>query len=318
MKLTVIIITYNQESFIAAAIEGALRQRTPFDFDVLVADDASTDGTRAIIARYEREHRGRVRTFLPERNLGRNGNGLFSRALALSDADYLAFCEGDDYWTDDEKLARAVELLDASPDLVGAFHAVDVVEGREATRVSIMRPHGGRASYHFAELVPTNFIPFSSTVYRRSRLEFEPFMNVLCGDWAFHLLHLQNGPIGYIDRVMGAYRQHDSGMWTTMAKSRRIEEEIAFTKMIPELFDFHDDRLLRRALASHWAELAVQRRVEGRNEEARDCARAALRASPLGVANAGRMAVGWTRITRAIEWRWKRARRTLVRRPATS
>jgi glycosyltransferase involved in cell wall biosynthesis len=317
MKLTVLITTYNQEPFLAAALEGALRQQTSFPFDLLVADDGSTDGTRGIIAAYQSAHPDRIRTFLPPHNLGGMGNVLFARALDECRSEYIAFCEGDDYWTDDGKLQLAVTLLEASPQFVGVFHAVDVVAGAEASPLRVMRPPRRQAAYTFDDLVPTNFIPFSSVVYRRRAVTLDAVMDVLCSDWAFHLLQLQYGPIAYLDRVMGAYRQHSGGTWTRMAESARIAEEIAFTSRIAEIFDFHDAKLLRRAMAAHWADLAVQRRIEGRKGDARDCARAALRADPFRIRNAQRMAVGWTRITRALEWRWKLAVSNLVRRPTT-
>ena len=108
--VSIIMITYNHERFIAQAIEGVLMQETGFPFELVIGEDCSTDGTRAVCEKYAREHPDRIRLLPAERNLGMNLNAR--RTLRACRGKYIANCEGDDLWTDAGKLQRQAEYLE--------------------------------------------------------------------------------------------------------------------------------------------------------------------------------------------------------------
>src|ERR1700683_2854968 len=114
MKVSVLIVTYNQECYIGQAIESVLAQKVNFDYEIIIGDDCSTDGTRSLITEFQRLRPDRIKAILRDRNIGANRN--VAGVAAASRGQYAAFLEGDDYWTATDKLQKQVDFLDAHPD----------------------------------------------------------------------------------------------------------------------------------------------------------------------------------------------------------
>lgn len=118
--LSVLCLTYNHEAFVAETLESFLNQEVNFDFEVVVADDCSSDGTVAVVERFRDRFGKRLRLLQSDVNLGVTRN--FRRALGACQGRYVAMCEGDDYWRGREKLQRQVDFLEANQDFVMSFH----------------------------------------------------------------------------------------------------------------------------------------------------------------------------------------------------
>ena len=130
-KVSVCMISYRHEAFIAQAIESILAQQCDFDIELVIGDDCSPDRSSAICDEYARRD-PRVRLLPRDRNLGVMAN--FSRTLQACRGQYVAVCEGDDYWIDPLKLAKQVAFLDAHPDHAAATHQARVVREGELPR----------------------------------------------------------------------------------------------------------------------------------------------------------------------------------------
>ena len=208
MKLSVMLKAYNHEPFIAQALESALAQRTAFPFEILVGEDRSSDRTREIVQGYAARHPGRVRLLDRPCRVGmvRNTMDLY----LASDAEYLAWLDGDDYWTSSEKLQRQVDLLDAKRHLTMCFHEADQrdAEGR-VVQWSLATP--GQSEYRIEDLLvrPAGFA--STCVYRRVLTAFpEWFERLPFCDWPLQILHAAIGPAGWLPDVMCLYRAQDA------------------------------------------------------------------------------------------------------------
>lgn len=118
--LSIVTITYNHEPFIAKTIEGVLMQQVKFPIELIIAEDCSTDGTRAICQRYAEEYPELIRLITSDSNVGAIANER--RAMLAARGKYIAFCEGDDYWTDPLKLQKQVDFLESHPDYSVTFH----------------------------------------------------------------------------------------------------------------------------------------------------------------------------------------------------
>lgn len=118
--VSVVVLTYNHARFIRQALDSILMQKTDFRFEILVGDDASSDGTQEILRDYQRRYPERFRLWLREQNLGCTHNSY--ELLVSAQGDYIAACEGDDYWTDPNKLQKQFDFLEAHPEYVGCAH----------------------------------------------------------------------------------------------------------------------------------------------------------------------------------------------------
>lgn len=208
--VSVCCISYNQQDFIGEALEGFVMQKTDFAFEVIISDDKSTDGTRQIISEYAKKYPDIIKPVFHKKNFGSLKNYLdnFKRATGK----YIAMCEGDDYWTDPNKLQKQVDFLESNPDYAISFHPVRVRHENDN-----MRDHffpSETTGFDLDTLLDHNFIQTNSVMYRRqvnydemSDADFAP------GDWYLHLYHARFGKIGFMKDVMAVYRKHEGGMW---------------------------------------------------------------------------------------------------------
>lgn len=129
MKLTVAILTYNQEQYICEALDSVLMQEVNFDYEIVVGDDCSKDSTPAILQEYAARYSGKFNLILNTENVGISKN--YQNVLYACQGEYIALLEGDDYWTDKTKLQKSVDFLDAHPDygFVGAYNTLLYPDG---------------------------------------------------------------------------------------------------------------------------------------------------------------------------------------------
>jgi len=225
-KVSAFVLTHDHAAWIGAAIESAVAQRPPFEFEVLVADDFSSDGTREIVREYERRHPELVRTFLPERNLG--VEGIWLEAARRCRGEYIALLDGDDYWTGAEKLTRQAALLDAHPEWVSCFHRATLFdeEGRFGPRQAT--PDFDRNEFELEDLLRANFVPYLTVMFRRRALEAVPAwgFSYLWYDWLFHIACARQGKLGFLDADLATYRVHSGGNWSSRDRVFQLEQDL--------------------------------------------------------------------------------------------
>ncbi len=216
LKLSIVCVTYNHENFIRVALDSFLKQKTNFKFEVLVGDDCSTDGTSKIVAEYAKKYPDIIKYIHRDQNIGSLNN--FIDLCGRVNSDYVALCEGDDYWTDENKLQKQVDFLDKNPDYSVCFHPVNIVWQDKSRPNSIFpkpKHRFGKTTLSIDDLLQRNFIPTCSVMYRWGLKNCEDLFpkNIFPGDWYMHLLHAQVGKIGFISGVMSVYRKHTGGIW---------------------------------------------------------------------------------------------------------
>ncbi len=211
--VSVVCICYNHEKYIARAIDSFLSQNHPdFNIEIIVADDASTDKTNEIIAKYASKNKDVIRPILRNKNVGIQHN-LFS-ALSEAKGEYIALCEGDDYWTDNDKLAKQIQYMQTNQKAAICFHSVEVVQESSGAKEVFPGPEYWN-SRTIESLLKTNYIQTNSVVYRRLKEYKEPIEKMLPIDWYLHILHALNGPIGFIKTAspMSVYLRHEGSVW---------------------------------------------------------------------------------------------------------
>ncbi|HLP47644.1 MAG TPA: glycosyltransferase [Candidatus Kapabacteria bacterium] len=242
-KVSILCITYNQEKYVRQTLESFIMQKTDFDFEILIHDDASTDKTVHIIKEFEKKHSKIIRLAIQKEN--QFSKGFFGvpakTILQMARGDYFAFCEGDDYWTDPDKLQKQADLLDENPNLSMCFHSAKVLFENKESNDYIYPDSKSTQNFAFEELLKLNFIQTSSVMYRRQEYEDFP-TNILPVDWYLHLYHAKLGKIGFIDEVMSVYRRHAGGIWWESSQNmdnlhlKYGIEEFNFYKNVYEVF----------------------------------------------------------------------------------
>lgn len=214
MKVSVAIVTYNHEKYIAKALDSVLMQRTNFEYEIVIGEDCSTDNTRNILLEYKRRCPDKFRLFLNEKNMGMHGNG--AQVLQACSGEYIAMLDGDDYWTSAEKLQKQVDFLDGHHDCSACFHDALIV-AEDGSEEPIHYREKQKEFSTMEDLLVDNFIPTAAVMFRRGFVgELPAWANSLkMGDWVLHILNALHGPIGYIDETMSVYVVHRGGVWST-------------------------------------------------------------------------------------------------------
>jgi len=250
VRLSVSIVTFEQEDYVHQALESVLAQRTDFPFELVVGDDASSDGTRPILRDIAARHPRRVRLLLHERNLGDRGLSNFMSTVDACRGEYIAFLDGDDHWTDPHKLQRQVDFLDAHPDCVLCAHRVVHLRENGVRELSI-RPffHDAREGtvHDVGELMIENFAPKISTVVRRRAVHELPDWyrdtRVASADWLFNVLAGRLGRIGYLADVMAVHRKHVDNLTAHYGVRRMLSDKLDVLDTLEPLFPAHASAL---------------------------------------------------------------------------
>lgn len=231
--VSVCCITYHHERFLAQAIDSVLMQETDFDVELVIGEDCSTDATRTIAQAYERRYPGRVRVLTPDANLGIMWNLMAT--MAACQGEYIAFLEGDDYWTDPTKLQRQVDAMRANANCALCCHDAEIffdsgpdlplVFSQHVAAYTLPPPSEDARPLQLTQLDLARagwIIASASLLFRASSLP-QPlptwFAGVYSGDYTLHLLSTRQGPALYLPRVMSRYRQHDQSVSSTMGQS---------------------------------------------------------------------------------------------------
>lgn len=290
--VSVVMIAYDVEEYIAHALESVLMQEGDFTYEILVGEDCSTDRTREIVLRYAREHPDKVRPLLRERNLGMNPN--FAATYLECTGRYVALLDADDFWISRRKLQKQIEFLEAHPDCTICFHNAAVIydDGSTAQHPFHMRRPRHRISAGvpkpistLEDIAPGNFMQTCSVMYRGGTVRELPewYLSVPTFDWPLHVLHAEHGDIGYIDEVLGTYRVHPGGFWSAAMSMYDqiddIEHMIRAYGTLKRYLPRRYGRAMRKALPYHFCEAATVSLKAGHPRKARRFALRALRAS---------------------------------------
>jgi glycosyltransferase involved in cell wall biosynthesis len=264
--LSVRLITYQHEPFISEAIEGVLSQRTRFRFELVIGDDASTDGTRSICQRYQERWPDTIRLLPSACHRGMAGNHL--AALEACRGEYVALCDGDDYWIDPGKLQRQVDFLEEHRECVLCFH--DAFSEYEDGRRERWMKRPWNPSYDAPALFREWLITTSSLLFRNPRLDAYPrYMQLATHEDLALLLYLADrGRIGYLDRVMSVYRRHAAGVMTSYSGIEFARQEIAFLGEMDAWFGGKYGKPIRERIAGLHRYVAKLLAIGGYRREA--------------------------------------------------
>lgn len=238
-------ITFNHEPYIRQCLEGFLMQKTNFKFEVLIHDDASTDGTEEIIREYEAKYPDIIKPLYEKENqwnLGRRGSSVFNYPRAQG--KYIALCEGDDYWIDPYKLQKQVDFLENNPEYVLSNTEVNVLYEESGLIINnfnlVKNIHNYTGSVLIQDILKSNYFIKTGTVVFRSYLLSDYFNSkyyltakdrLMMGDtpmWAFMSL---KGLFHYLDSPTAVYRRHKGSVSNRKLLQNRLRFRLSSAEM---------------------------------------------------------------------------------------
>jgi glycosyltransferase involved in cell wall biosynthesis len=183
MKVSVLLITYNHERYIAEAIDSVLMQEVSFDYEIIIGEDCSIDATRDIVTGYSSRFPDKIRLVLSEKNAGECSN--IARTLRACRGEYIAMLDGDDYWTSPRKLQKQVDFLENNPEFTIYCHnAISIYE--DGSREAYMfNPDCQKEISTIDDLWTGNFIATCTAMLRREPVSHLPawYCDLKWGDW---------------------------------------------------------------------------------------------------------------------------------------
>jgi glycosyltransferase involved in cell wall biosynthesis len=320
--VSVAMITYNHEQFIAQAIESVLMQETAFVVELVIGEDCSTDGTRRIVQAYAAKYPNVIRALLPEKNLGMARN--YQAVWQACGGKYIAWLEGDDYWRTPQKLQKQVALMEANPHYSMCGTKTQFVttssDGAEED-AGVLEPAVLKPEYDLADFLTGYPMHTTSVLMRRGLVKFPDWLNglVMLRDTCVFALYAEKGPAGYLSEVVSCWRIHAGGIWTTKSAA----DQLRCNQKAIDLLDAHlgggYHQLLRSREYQVWWTSLRSLAERGKYQEARslywESTSRLVRLMPLKVLALGCAAYGgywcvnhWNQLTMSL------AIRTRVRR----
>jgi glycosyltransferase involved in cell wall biosynthesis len=264
---TIRCMTYQHANFIRDALEGFLCQETDFPVQILVHDDASSDGTGRIVQEYCAKYPSLITGILQRENQLSKGRKPADAVRSLIRGEFVALCEGDDYWVDPRKLQCQVEFLTMNPEFLGCFtNFMEVDEAGNVTNRNGLVPERKRNYDHLTIL--GSYTPKTATaVFRKpsdDSLAIVSKIRVTNGDTVFWSFLTRKGPAAYIDRITAAYRRHGGGMWSAASELARCESQIVTCRELFRHFTTKAEKAaIRRRMFHFYSRLFKVRREGG-------------------------------------------------------
>lgn len=261
--VSVLVPTYQHEDHIAACLDSILAQRTTFPFEVLVGEDGSTDGTRAICERYAAAYADRIQVEYRSRKdvihiQGKpTGRANLISLLTRARGRYIALCEGDDYWVDPDKLQAQVDLMERELQCTMCFTRSYLDKGGVVTPK--VYPEGvdlHRVSYGDL-LEHGNFIATASVLFRNVLKPLPAWLRKIpFADQGLYLLLSRKGEIRGLDRISTVYRIVSTGAWSGLKEEQRIRSYLLFYRYVAHLLTAEERTVLENKLDERLEQLA--------------------------------------------------------------
>ena len=210
-------LAYNHGKFIRETLEGFVMQKTNFRFEAIVHDDASTDNTAEIIREYAEKYPEIIKPIYETENQYSKKDGSLQRIMdEACNGKYIAFCEGDDYWTDPYKLQKQVDFLETHPDYVMCSHFYREYVENEKYMCTYVKPFFSENSFSLYDYIKGKWFAQPLTVvYRKSAFNIEEYLKYgMFYDVIWFYMLLKKGKCWLMPETMAVYRIHSGGVWS--------------------------------------------------------------------------------------------------------
>jgi glycosyltransferase involved in cell wall biosynthesis len=249
--VSVCLITYNHVKYIKQCIDSVLSQVVDFDWEIIIADDFSTDGTRDVLIDYYNKYPTLIRLILQKKNVGpaKNFLDLINSPLGK----YVSYIEGDDYWIDTHKLKVQASFMEQNYNFSMCFGRAKVITEYDSRSFNLnIYEEPPSDILDFDTIVQKHYIPSSTLFFRLEFMRVPRFyFDVLSGDILLEVLLAEKGPVKYFDKNFSVYRVHSNGV--TQSISNTSLGQIKLYDLFVQLnkyFEFKHDAIFRKKIAS--------------------------------------------------------------------
>lgn len=255
--VSIIMITYGHEKYIQKAIEGVFLQKTNFPVELIIANDCSPDNTDELVKEIIKKSPPNIQVRYTKHEANKGMNLNFIWAYQQVKGKYVAVCEGDDYWTDENKLQKQVDFLEQNPDYSISCHNIFLLNGENLSSNSPYDKENTEDTYTLDDLAHRNIIPTLSVVYRRSNINFPDwYLSSPMGDYPLMLWIAQKGKIKYFKEKMGVYRQN-VGVWSNKQKDYTKIISV-FENLLPDFENFPTTKKLLKEHKNKYIKLYLR------------------------------------------------------------
>lgn len=210
IKVSVYMLTYNHKEYIGQAIESVLMQKTDYSYELVIGDDASTDGTQDILRDYQKKYPDIIKLILRNKNIGGLKNAVDVRRHCRG--EYLAVLEGDDFWIDENKLQKQIDFLEGNKDYIGCYTDCDIIkDSYYSVRWYSRRDINSLDDYLVKDgrdllSIPTATLVFRNVYSDNPQLQKYFTKTSFIGDRIQHTILLTRGKIKYFPIKTATYR----------------------------------------------------------------------------------------------------------------
>lgn len=242
IEVSIICLTYNQEKYIRDTLDGFLIQQTNFNYEILVHDDVSTDGTVEILKEYQQKYPDKIRLILEEENQYSKGVDITKDiCFPLVRGKYIAFCEGDDYWTYKGKLQAQYDIMEADPEISLCYHnAVVYDEGKDSLVLNVLKHKSGYIADKNIICPTKGWYPTASSFYRAEYLRDYPNLHAPTGDEGMRYYMACKGRLYFINQAWCVYREASDGGWNTKFKKNKEIADRYVKDLVTFLMNFNE------------------------------------------------------------------------------
>jgi glycosyltransferase involved in cell wall biosynthesis len=223
--VSVFMLAYNHENFIAQTIDSILIQKTKFTFEIVVGEDCSIDRTKDIILNYACKNPGYFKLVLHKKNVGVIVNQM--AVLEACTGKYIAICEGDDYWTDPCKLQKQVDFLESHPQYSITSHRYKIID-EENKKLSLDFAHElftdniEGLNYDINSFLDKQYTQTVTVVFRRNTLDLSKLKRYKYSGDILLFYHILKNGLGYCFNFDAAvYRKHSGGIYSKKDESHK-------------------------------------------------------------------------------------------------
>lgn len=228
IKVSIYCLSYNHAKYLTQTLEGVVSQKTNFNFELIIHDDASTDGSDQIILNYQKKYPNIIKPIIQKENQYSKGINISKEILfPLFKGKYVAICEGDDYWTNENKLQRQFDFLEQHPDYSACVHNTKILLDDEDINLNVNSIQYD-TTLDIYKMIKTgaNQYQTSSVMYRKELMvkENRPYFVEMIngvGDYPLSVYLAISGKVFYFKDVMSTYRISTKNSWTATVKNNK-------------------------------------------------------------------------------------------------